>query len=90
MAICELLDTMLATSGNMTVVIRNMERDGLISRTPHPEDKRVCVISLTDKGEELIGQVLPEHFRNVGKIFSVLSKEDQKDLVRILKKFKNL
>ena len=33
-----LIDSILATSGNMTVVIRNMVRDGWITRETDPED----------------------------------------------------
>ena len=36
----DLIEKMLATSGNMTVVIRNMVRDGWISRTCDPKDRR--------------------------------------------------
>ena len=37
----DLIDSMLATSGNMTVVIKNMERDGWISRNCDPNDRRL-------------------------------------------------
>ena len=35
----DLIDSILATSGNMTVVIRNMVRDGWITRETDPEDR---------------------------------------------------
>lgn len=84
--ISELIEKMLSTSGNMTVVIKNMDRDGYISRIPDPADKRSCIISLTDKGRNLIEAVLPEQACNVAKIFNVLTEEEQKELIRILRK----
>ncbi|MDQ0223135.1 MarR family winged helix-turn-helix transcriptional regulator [Streptococcus moroccensis] len=86
----DLIDKMLTTSGNMTVVIKNMIRDGLITRQPNPLDKRACLISLTDKGRAFIETILPDHYQNVGRIFSVLTDEEQDLLVSLLKKFKNL
>jgi len=88
--ISDLIDKMLSTSGNMTVVIKNMERDGYINRMSDPADKRSSIISLTDKGRSLIEKILPEHFRHLSDIFSVLTEDDQKELIRILNKFKNL
>lgn len=36
----------------MTVVIKNMEREGYIYREEDPKDKRSFLISLTSKGRE--------------------------------------
>ena len=71
----DLIDKLLSTSGNMTVVIRNMIRDGYIFKVADEKDKR------SEK-------ILTEHYDNIGKIFSVLSLKDQEDLAQILKKFK--
>lgn len=49
MKIAELLDSMLATSGNMTVVIRNMEKKGWVTRTTFPHDKRAYLVGLTEQ-----------------------------------------
>lgn len=46
----DLIEKMLATSGNMTVVIRNMVRDGWISRTCDPKDRRSFFLKLTPAG----------------------------------------
>ncbi len=86
----DLIDKMLTTSGNMTVVIRNMIRDGWIVRKSNPEDKRASLINLTPKGRQFIEQILPEHYDNIGNIFAILTEEERRDLVSILKKFKNL
>lgn len=84
----ELIDKLLSTSGNMTVVIRNMIRDGYIIKVADERDKRASLISLTDFGRETIEAILPEHYTNIGRIFEVLSLEEQENLNMILKKFK--
>ena len=84
----DLIDKLLSTSGNMTVVIRNMIRDGYIFKVADEKDKRSYLIGLTPLDRETIEKILPEHYNNIGKIFSVLSLKEQEDLARILKKFK--
>ena len=86
----DLIDKMLATSGNMTVVIKNMTRDGWIFRTCDPSDRRSFFIGLTPKGRSKIEAVLPEHNQNVQQGLSILTGEEKEDLIQILKKFKNL
>ena len=86
----DLIDSMLATSGNMTVVIKNMERDGWISRSCDPNDRRSFRIQLTDQGQKKIEAVLPEHMANIRHMTDLLSQSDKEDLVRILKTVKEL
>ena len=86
----DLIDSMLATSGNMTVVIKNMERDGWISRSCDPNDRRSFLIQLTDQGQKKIEAVLPEHIANIRHMTALLSQNDQEELVRLLKTFKKL
>ena len=86
----DLIDSMLATSGKMTVVIKNMERDGLISRSCYPNDRSSFRIQLTDQGQKKIEAVLPEHMANIRHMTDLLSQNDKEDLVRILKTFKKL
>ncbi|HGA1257516.1 TPA: MarR family winged helix-turn-helix transcriptional regulator, partial [Streptococcus suis] len=85
----DLIDKLLSTSGNMTVVIKNMIRDGYIYKTIDTNDRRASLIALTPLGRETIEKILPEHYDHVGEIFSVLSSEEQDQLAEILKKFKN-
>lgn len=89
MKIGELIDSMLATSGNMTVVIKNMEKNGWVTRTTCPTDKRAYLVTLTEAGRDLIQKVLPAHIVAVEETFSVLTEEEQEQLIELLKKFKN-
>lgn len=86
----DLLDKLLATSGNMTVVLKNMVRDGLIFRVCDPKDRRSFLVGLTPEGRKMIEEVLPDHIENTSQALAVLSDQDKEDLIRILKKFKNL
>ena len=88
--ICEIINSILTTSGNITVVIKNLEKDGYIQKHFDPTDKRAAVISITGKGVQLIEQMLPKHIKNINQIFDVLTDDEKLTLKTILKKFKNL
>lgn len=88
--ICEIIERILTTSGNITVVIKNLEKDGLIKKKPDPNDKRSCIISLTEEGKKIIEDILPDHIKNIKGIFDILTDEEKNTLKTILKKFKDL
>ncbi|HEL0606271.1 MarR family transcriptional regulator [Streptococcus equi subsp. zooepidemicus] len=90
MRINKLIGSLLATSGNMTVVLKNMERNGWISRCQDAKDKRACLVQLTPEGKALIETILPKHIKRVEALFSVLTETEQKQLITLLKKFKEL
>lgn len=87
--ICELIEKTLSTSGNMTVVIRNLEKEGLIKRTVDPNDKRAFFIALTDEGRTLIKPVFEAHLVELESFFSVLDPDEKAMLLGLLKKLNN-
>jgi len=51
----------------MTGLLDRMERDGIVVRQPHPDDRRAQLISLTKEGNRLRKPVLEAVERTVGK-----------------------
>ncbi len=88
--ICEIIEKTLSTSGNMTVVINNLERDGYIHRYSDLEDKRVSMIALTNKGTAIISEVFPVHVERLFNHFEVLDLEEKKTLLALLKRLNRL
>ena len=88
--ICEIIEKILTTSGNVTVVIKNLEKDGLVSKKIDPEDKRSMLISITDKGKKVMDEIFPKHVDNINKIFDILTIEEKLELKKILKKFRDV
>jgi len=63
MTINEIIESILSTSGNMTVVITNLEKEKLINRYVNPNDRRSCMIAITEKGRSRIEKIFPPTFR---------------------------
>ena len=84
--VCEILEKTLSTGGNMTVVIDNLIKDDLVMRYIDPKDRRVNLISITEKGRNLISEIFPKHLENINEIFSALIPEEKKNLISLLKK----
>ena len=86
LTINEIIQKNLSTSGNMTVVIRNLEKCGLVERKVNFKDKRSALITLTQKGQNKIESILPKHYSNVIEIMNVLTDEEKQLLKQLLKK----
>jgi MarR family transcriptional regulator, 2-MHQ and catechol-resistance regulon repressor len=76
----------LKTSGNITLVIDNLEKRDLVMRKKDPEDRRRFTITLTPKGFDLIEKIFPRHSKIAESIFAVLDFEEQNQLGELLKK----
>lgn len=84
--ICEIIEKTLSTSGNMTVVIRNLEQEGLVHRLQSPEDRRVYRIAISEKGAAIIRELFPEHLKELEKGLARLSDREKDELIRLMKK----
>ncbi|KFL34594.1 MULTISPECIES: MarR family transcriptional regulator [unclassified Sulfurospirillum] len=82
-AITKLIES---TPGNVTVVVKNLLRDGLIQTLPCSEDSRVRIVSITESGRALIGGMFPQHASNLQSYFDVLSDEELVTLYDLLRK----
>jgi MarR family 2-MHQ and catechol resistance regulon transcriptional repressor len=79
----ELGEKLLKSTGNITMVVDNLEREGLVRRQRRSEDRRYVTVSLTDTGDALIRKLFPKHATRVAELFSVLSPEEQKELAAL-------
>ncbi|WP_438433570.1 MarR family winged helix-turn-helix transcriptional regulator [Gorillibacterium sp. sgz500922] len=77
------------TKANISLLLVPLEREGLVSRGPHPEDGRKTVISLTADGERTLLRNLPENRRRIEDRMQVLSPAEQQSLLGLLTKLKN-
>lgn len=86
MTIGDLGKKMLVTGGCMTVIIDNLERDGIVERVRGVEDRRQVKVGLTTKGNELFQGIFRQHATRITELASVLTEEEQHQLSDLLKK----
>ena len=63
-----------------------MEKKGWVTRTTCPHDKRAYLVGLTEQGCQVIEHALPLHIAKIEETFSVLTEDEQAELIRLLKK----
>ena len=82
----EICAKLLRSGGNITLVVDNLEKHGLVRRERGTEDRRVVVVSLTEAGQALIEQVLPGHVAAIVEEMGALTAEEQETLGRLCRK----
>ncbi len=79
-------ERMLMTSGTMTSLIDTLARRGLVRRTPHPDDRRMLLVDITDAGRDVVDVILPVTHRITQEMFANLSETERERLLRLLGK----
>jgi DNA-binding MarR family transcriptional regulator len=84
----ELSRRMLVTGGNVTGIVDQLERGGLLVRTEDPADRRAYRVKLTKEGRRLFGQMAAEHETWIVKLFSGIPKREQRALTESLSRLR--
>ena len=91
MCLSELAHKILKTSGNLTMVVGNLEKSGLVTRQQSAEDRRFVSVAITEKGRKLMARVFPVHLERIMELMNRLSPAQQDELGRLCRKLgKNL
>ena len=76
----ELARKLLKSSGNLTLVVDNLERRGLAKRRKHAKDRRCIEVHLTASGRKLNSEVDPRQARAIRHAMSALAPYEQRHL----------
>ncbi len=79
----------LKSTGNMTLVLDNLEKAALVRRERSLEDRRQVLIHLTEKGKDVLQQVYPRVVAAITREVAILTPVEQRkigELSRILGK----
>ncbi|MGH7477383.1 MAG: MarR family winged helix-turn-helix transcriptional regulator [Longimicrobiales bacterium] len=82
----ELAGKLLMSPSNLTTVVDNLERRGLVVRERTEEDRRCVQVSLTRRGKALATRVFPAHAGRIVECMGALSKREQEELGRLCRK----
>jgi DNA-binding MarR family transcriptional regulator len=73
----------------ITGLLDGLERDALIMRQPSVTDRRMLGIRLTETGQQLMMQMLPDHFCRTTGLMANLSSKEKKILIELLQKLQS-
>lgn len=76
----------LLTSGSITTAIDRLQNRRLVIRERDAMDGRIFRVRLTPDGKELIQKAFASHTQNLETVVDVLTDEERRELVRLLKK----
>lgn len=82
----ELSKKLLRSTGNMTMVVDNLEKMGYVRRIRSIEDRRMIKIELTPAGTALIEKIFPTHVAVIVSEMSVLTPSEQRTLGELCRK----
>ena len=72
--------------GSVSVAVDRLYKKGLVSRVEGESDRRVRMVSLTEKGRRLFLPVFRQHAALIRRAFQDVSPEEQEHLEDILKR----
>ena len=84
--VSQLADKHLKSRNNFTIVVDNLEKQGLVRRERTSEDRRAVWVHLTEAGREKIEQIIPEHVQVVVQDMEVLTAQEQEQLGALLRR----
>src|SRR5437660_4428508 len=84
----ELSRLLMVTSGNVTAIVDQLEKEGLVERFDEPADRRAFRIHLTRAGEKTFTEMARAHEEWVVELLAGMNRRDQDELLRLLAKVK--
>ncbi|MEV0358477.1 MarR family transcriptional regulator [Nocardia sp. NPDC050697] len=83
----QLADGVVYSRSGLTYQAGLLEKAGLVTRAPSPDDERATLVTITERGAALVGRVLPGQVEVVRRLlFAPLSGDDVQRLGELMTK----
>jgi MarR family 2-MHQ and catechol resistance regulon transcriptional repressor len=86
LALGEVGERVLLTSGSTTAVVDKLEQRGLLARRSSAEDRRVCYAELTDDGRALVARIFPDHTQVLRAAMGGLTTQEKQIATAMLRR----
>ena len=84
----ELSRLLMVTGGNVTAIVDQLEKEGLVERVDPPADRRAFIIQLTRAGSRRFAEMARAHEEWVVGLLEGMSRREQDELLGLLAKVK--
>jgi DNA-binding MarR family transcriptional regulator len=81
----KLAQALRVTPSNVTGIVDRLVEQGLVSRRENPENRRMLVLQLTDRGETLLASLRERKIGQLSGVLSCLSEEQLSTLAQGLR-----
>ena len=71
-----LAEALKVTPRAVTGLVDALAADGLVTREPHPTDRRATLVTLTSRGETLVAQLERDHKALARALFAPMSRRE--------------
>jgi MarR family transcriptional regulator, 2-MHQ and catechol-resistance regulon repressor len=82
----EIAERLIISRASVTSLLDSLEKRGYVNRRPHPTDRRMIWVEPTELGRQIAGEFRPIVHRQQKAWLSVLSEEEQAQLVEMLQR----
>jgi DNA-binding MarR family transcriptional regulator len=82
----ELVGALVLSSGAMTNRIDRVEEAGLVERLADPDDRRGTLVTLAEKGRQVVDEAFLAHLANEERLLGALSAGERRQLADLLRK----
>ena len=79
---------LMVTGGNVTAIVDQLEKEGLVERADQPADRRAFQIHLTRAGERSFAEMAREHEEWVVGLLEGMNRRELDELLRLLARVK--
>ena len=88
LSVNELIESLIGSSGNVDVIVKNLISAGLVHKTVDREDRRRRILSLTSKGKTAVAEFYPVHNQALATVFARLTRVEKRKHVEALSRLR--
>lgn len=81
-----LMSQLMVSSGTISNRIDRLEANGMVKRSPSPQDKRAVLVTLTKEGLQIINKAIEDLVKTEEKLIASLNAQEQQELSNLLRK----
>jgi len=88
MTMGELSQALLVSGGNLTALVRQLERSGYLKMERDPDDRRSWLVTISPSGRKHFRKIAAEHHHWIAGMFGAMSADRTRDLYELLAELK--
>jgi len=88
--ISEMKDYLCVSKAAVSQMLSSLEKRGLVTREPDPENRRTIIVKLTVQGRETIEQYERSFDNYIGMLAERFGESDTREIIRLIYKFADI